>query len=149
MINVEVARDPLLRAKRCLSEAGLALVDKDAPALIRRSQEALKFAVKALLRSLAIEYPRAHDVSDALLKHKDKLPASIREKTKELAALVSELASIRGPAFYGYEREGIPASKAFTTNYAEEIHVKVQSYVNIINTALKPLIESTLTIKAL
>ncbi|MEM1538282.1 MAG: HEPN domain-containing protein [Candidatus Nezhaarchaeales archaeon] len=142
MINVEMARDYLLRAKRCLNEARLALADNDAPAVIRRSQEALELAVKALLRALAIEYPRAHDVSDALLRHKDKLPTNISGRAEELAILVSELASIRGPAFYGYEREGIPAGKAFTMKYAEEIHVKVQSYVDVIDATLKPLIES-------
>ncbi|MEM4499477.1 MAG: HEPN domain-containing protein [Sulfolobales archaeon] len=70
-------------------------------------------AVKALLRALRIEYPRSHDVSDVLIDHGDALPENLRSEVEELARLVSQLASIRGPALYGYEREGIPASKAF------------------------------------
>ena len=63
MINREMARDYLLRAGRCLREAETALSEGDPPAAIRRSQEALELAVKALLRSLTIEYPRAHEAT--------------------------------------------------------------------------------------
>jgi len=137
MINREMARDYLLRARRCFREAEMALSEGDPPAALRRSQEALELAVKALLRSLAIEYPRAHDVSDALQRSADRLPGEIAEILEELASLVAELASIRGPAFYGYEREGIPASQAFKPQYAREIHNKVEKYLNLINELLE------------
>jgi HEPN domain-containing protein len=136
MINKEMARDYLIRATRCLREAETALSEGDPPAVIRRSQEALELAVKALLRSLAIEYPRTHDVSDALLACVDRLPNEIARSVKDLANLVAELASIRGPAFYGYEREGIPASQAFKPEFAQEIYEKVARYLKTINKTL-------------
>lgn len=132
MINIEMARDYALRARRCLREADLALNEGDAASTIRRAQESLELMVKALLRLVSIEYPRSHDVSDALLEHSDKLPRELKDRIEELAKLVSELASIRGPAFYGYEREGIPASQAFSLNYAQEVLIKVRNYVVLI-----------------
>ena len=136
MNNVEMARDYLSRAKRCLREAELALNEGDSPMAVRRAQEALELSVKATLRMLGIEYPKSHDVSDVLLRHRDKLPQPIKEKVENLASLVSELASVRGPAFYGYEREGIPASQAFSLAYAERVVGEVKKHVKDIDEAM-------------
>jgi HEPN domain-containing protein len=73
MINIEMARDYFYRSKRCLREASASLEDGDYAGAIRRIQEALEMAVKSLLRALAIEYPRTHDVSDVLIENVDKL----------------------------------------------------------------------------
>ena len=137
MINTEMARDYLHRAKRCLREATLALEENDPPGVIRRSQEALELATKALLRLLGIEYPRVHDISDVILEQAHRLPDPIKAKAEQLADLISELAAIRGPAFYGYEREGIPPSKAFKMNYAKEIYQQVVHYVRLIEDTIK------------
>ncbi len=94
------------------------------------------------MRLLGIEYPRTHDVSDVLLEFKDKLPEELRDGIEELAKLVAELAAIRGPAFYGYEREGIPASQAFSMNYAGEIFTKVKEYFKVIESVIKRYISS-------
>jgi len=137
VINIEMARDYMMRAKRFLREAEMALVEGDNATSIRRSQEALEMAVKALLRALGIEYPRSHDVSDVLIDHGDALPENLRSEVEDLAKLVSQLASIRGPALYGYEREGIPASKAFSRDYATEVLSAVRRYVNLIERELR------------
>lgn len=129
MINVEMARDYHRRAKRCLKEAELSLHEGDPPMTIRRSQEALELATKAVLRYLAVEYPREHDVSDALTEIENKLPPYLKDSLPELKRLLTELAELRGPAFYGYEREGIPASKAFSHERAETIFQKVKKLV--------------------
>jgi len=140
MINIEMAKDYMLRAERCLREARLALNEGDAPSTIRRSQEALELMTKAYLRLIGIEYPKSHDISDILLEYKDRLSQELRNNIEDLSKLISELASIRGPAFYGYEREGIPASQAFSINYAREIFTKVEKYIRLI----KNLIENIL-----
>ncbi|MCS7139426.1 MAG: HEPN domain-containing protein [Candidatus Nezhaarchaeota archaeon] len=137
MINIEMARDYIFRSKRFLKEADMALEDGDNATSIRRSQEALEMAVKALLRAIGIEYPRSHDVSDVLVEHSDSLPEGVKLEVSELAMLVSQLASIRGVALYGYEREGIPASRAFTRDYAERILQSVKRYVSLIERSLK------------
>jgi HEPN domain-containing protein len=137
LINKEMARDYLTRAGRCLREASLALGEGDFPGTVRRSQEALERAVKGLLRLLAVEYPKAHDVGDALMENSSKIPLELRGEVEGMAKLMAELASLRGPAFYGYEREGIPASKAFKKSYAEDVYHKVEAYVRAITSALK------------
>jgi len=124
-----MARDYVQRALRCLREAELALSEGDAPMAVRRSQEALELAVKALLRAIGVEYPRSHDVSDALLEHGERLPEPIGERVGDLARLVADLAAVRGPAFYGYERERIPASRAFSLDYARRVYERVEPYV--------------------
>ena len=133
-----MARDYLQRAKWCLDEAILAHERNDYAGTARRSQEALELTAKALLRSHAIEYPREHDVSEALLNEKDRFPAEIQADIEPLAALVRELASIRGPAMYGLEREGIPPSRTVEEKEAERILDSVRRYVKKIDKTIAP-----------
>ncbi|RLE77680.1 MAG: hypothetical protein DRJ56_01830, partial [Thermoprotei archaeon] len=60
----------------------------------------------------------------------------VRRRIREIAELVSELAAVRGPAFYGYEREGIPPSEAFKMDYALKVYERVAEYVELIQRAL-------------
>jgi len=136
MINKDMARDYMNRSARCLKEAEIALSDNDAPMVIRRSQESLELGTKALLRAMAIEYPREHDVTDALIANRKKLPESLGSRIDELVRLVTELASVRGPAFYGYESEGVPASRAFSIDYATGVLNSVRELVAIISNEL-------------
>jgi HEPN domain-containing protein len=136
LINRRMARDYLLRATRCPEEAELALSKQDYAGTVRRSQEALESA----LRALSIEYPKEHDVSEALLNERDRLPRELQEGLEDLAALSRELASLRGPAMYGYEKEGIPPSGAFSARYAESTLAKVRVHVTKLVELLSPLL---------
>jgi len=100
------------------------------PVCIPRLQEALELASKAVLRRLAIEYLRQHDVSDALEFASNRLPEYLK-KVEEIMQTSSELDRIRGPAFYGYEVEGIAPSDAFTTDYAEQTLRRVKPLVKL------------------
>ncbi|MEM3692360.1 MAG: HEPN domain-containing protein [Candidatus Korarchaeum sp.] len=125
----------------CLEEAELAFKRKDYPICVRRSQESLEMVAKALLRALAIEYPKAHDVSPALISASSKLPDAIRCRVEHLSSLISELAAVRGIAMYGYEREGIPASKAISEGYAKGVLEEVRGYVGMISEVLIPILK--------
>jgi hypothetical protein len=118
----------------CIREADQALEGKNFAICVRRSQEALELAAKSILRRLAIEYPREHDVSDAVAVSAERLPEYLKSRLEGLKSLLSELARVRGPAFYGYEAEGIPASQAFTKEYATEILSKTKSLVELCHT---------------
>lgn len=139
MKNVEMAADYAYRATRCLREAELALSEGDFPGTIRRAQEALELALKAVLRALAVEYPREHDVGDALAEVKDRLPGYLAEKMNDIQKILTELARVRGPAFYGYEREGIPARRAFGEEYAMRILGAVREYVGLCRNFLREM----------
>lgn len=89
------------------------------------------------MRLIAVEYPRAHDVGDALMDNANRLPEGLRSQVDGMAKLMAELAAVRGPAFCGYEREGIPASRAFKKSYAEKIYLRVEGYVEAITSSIK------------
>lgn len=134
-----MASDYIYRANRCLREAGAALSDADYAGAVRRSQEALELAAKAVLRSMAIEYPHEHDVGEALNIVQDRLPSSLRNDLSKLRELLTELSRVRGPAFYGYEMEGIPASKAFSKEYANRTYCEVEGLVRKCSTFINSL----------
>ena len=120
-----MVQDYLNGARLCLEEAELAFDRENFARTVRRSQEALELAVKAVLRSLGVEYPREHDVGEALTVVEERIPSELRGRIDELRTLLTKLAKVRGPAFYGYEREGIPPRKAFSSEYAQETLNKV------------------------
>lgn len=136
MRSKDMALDYMERALRCLEEAELAFSKEDYAGTVRRSQEALELASKAILRVSGIEYPRENDVSPVLEAEKDRLPNPIIENLEAIIRLSSELASLRGPAMYGYEREGIPAREAFKKDYSLEVLTEVKKLVEIMRKAL-------------
>ena len=139
MKNTTMASDYIFRAQRCLREAELAVTEKDYAGVVRRSQEALEPAIKAVLRYLAVEYPREHDVGGLLAEVKNRLPIYLREELQGIQELSTELARLRGPALYGYEREGVPARDAFRRDYAEDTHNRVTAIVSLCSRFLEPL----------
>lgn len=141
MINLQMAADYLKRSLSCLEEAKAALEREDYPLCVRRSQESLEMAAKSLLRALAIEYPRTYDVGPLLLSVSNRLPEPIRGHADQLSSLISELAAIRGPAMYGYEREGVPPSEIVSEGYAREVLEEVRNYVDMISNSLIPILK--------
>jgi HEPN domain-containing protein len=126
-----MARDYAESAKWAIREAESALAGGNPAICVRRSQEAMELSAKAVLRRLAIEYPREHDVSDAFGASAERLPEYLRTKVDEIDVVLAELARVRGPAFYGYEAQGIPASQAFTRKYASETLMKTKPLVDL------------------
>lgn len=126
-----MARDYADHAKWAIREAESALAGGNHAICVRRSQEAMELAAKAVLRRLAIEYPREHDVSDAFGASAERLPEYLSVRVEEIKSVLAELARVRGPAFYGYEAEGIPASRAFTKEYASETLTKTRPLVDL------------------
>ena len=113
-MNSEVmAGDLLARSGRCLRETRAAYDEADYALCVRRAQETIELAIKGLLRLVGIEFPREHDVSAVLLSSADRFPEPWREALPELARRMREITPKRGPAMYGLEAQGIPASEAF------------------------------------
>jgi len=113
MTSEAMARDSLARGGRCLREARTAYAEADYALCVRRAQESVEPAIKGLLRLLGIEFPREHDVSEVLLTAVGRVPESWRATLPELARRMREITPKRGPAMYGLEAQGIPASEAF------------------------------------
>lgn len=121
-----MAQDYIKRARRCLKESKDAFEDEDYPITIRRAQECVELSLKAILRSIAVEYPREHDVSGALETVEEKFPDWFSSKIPEFIRVSSDLNKKRGPALYGYEAQETPASLIFSRNDAEEALISAE-----------------------
>jgi HEPN domain-containing protein len=125
-----MALDYMKRAKRCFVECKGAFEDEDYPITIRRAQECVELSLKAILRSIAIEYPRDHDVSEALETAKEKFPDWFSIKIADFKRISRDLSKKRGPALYGYEASLRPASDIFSRNDAEEALMSADDVYN-------------------
>ncbi len=79
----------------------------------RRAHEVIELASKALLRAMAIEFPKVHDAAPGLLALRDMMPAATHADIERLATLMQNMTPYRGPAMYGIEKDGIPPSDLF------------------------------------
>jgi HEPN domain-containing protein len=115
-----MAQDYIKRVNRCFKESKDAFKDEDYPITIRKAQECVELSLKAVLRFIAIEYPRDHDVSSALEIARDKFPVWFSKKITEFMRISRDLSKKRGPAIYGYEAQQKPTSDIFSREDANE-----------------------------
>jgi HEPN domain-containing protein len=89
---------------------------------VRRAQESVELSLKAVLRLLGMEYPREHDVSDALAEvvQVRELPGWFRSELEVISVTSKRLAGERGPAFYGDEHAFIPPKELYSKEDAEK-----------------------------
>ena len=71
--------------------------------VVRESQEAVELALKGMLRSVGIDPPRLHDVSEVLRGERERLPESVHDCVDRMAAISRDLRRDRELAFYGAE----------------------------------------------
>jgi HEPN domain-containing protein len=113
-VNLErLARGQLARAEARLRIAERAFEEREWSDAIRFSQEAVELALKALLRSLAADVPKRHDVGPVLVELTAELPTPIRAELPTIVRLSKALADRRALALYGDELEGVPADEIF------------------------------------
>lgn len=117
-----MARGYLDDAEYSLYEAEEALAKKMYHRTVRRAQESVELSLKAVLRLLGMEYPREHDVSDALVEiaHIRELPDWFRFELETISIASKRLAGERGPAFYGDENAFIPPRELYSKEDAEK-----------------------------
>ncbi|MBU4492178.1 MAG: HEPN domain-containing protein [Euryarchaeota archaeon] len=125
-----MAQDYIKRAGRCLKESKDAFNDEDYPITIRRAQECVELSLKAILRSIAVEYPREHDVGDSLEMVKEKFPDWFSSKIPDFIRISKDLSKKRGPALYGYEAQMKTASDIFRRSDAEEALMSAKDIFN-------------------
>jgi len=116
LINKRMAQNYLSDSTSILSEAKAARNSEVHHRAIRLSQESLKLTLKAILRAVGIEYPKEHEVSDAMKENLEKLPDWFRSQMAYLEEGSVWLSERRGPSMYGDEIAGKPASELFTAD---------------------------------
>jgi HEPN domain-containing protein len=103
MHNTELARDYIERATARLRAVDVLFEAESWADVVRESQELVELALKALLRSVGIDPPRIHDVSDVLKAEAHRLPDSLRGELGTLTRISRDLRRDRELAFYGAE----------------------------------------------
>jgi HEPN domain-containing protein len=101
--NTELARDYIERATARLRAVDVLFEAESWADVVRESQELVELALKALLRSVGIDPPRIHDVSDVLKAEAHRLPDSLRGELGTLTRISRDLRRDRELAFYGAE----------------------------------------------
>lgn len=117
----QMARSHRRRGAAVLREAGRLHADAEWNLVVRRCQESVELALKAVLRGVGAEIPKVHDVSGALRTHVDRLPPHVAAEIDVLVSASRRLREERELAFYGDEETDTTAealySKADATTY--------------------------------
>jgi len=114
LINKRMAENYLRDAQAILVEARAARRRRLFHRAVRLGQESYELSLKAMLRSIGVEYPKEHEVSDALKENSARFPEWFQSYTAYLEEGSVWLAEKRGPSMYGDEISGKPASQLFT-----------------------------------
>lgn len=119
MNNIDLANDYLNEAKLRL-ETAENVIRKNAHAYcVRQSQEAVELSLKAALRIIGLDFPKWHDISEVLLKEKEKFPMNFQDNIRKMAHISTSLTKKRELAMYGDEISAMPPSKIFNKKDAE------------------------------
>lgn len=103
MRNTELAADYIRRATIRLRAVDVLFEAGSWADVVRESQEIVELTLKALLRSIGIDPPRIHDVSDVLVAERERLPGSLVSELETLTRASKQLRRDRELAFYGAE----------------------------------------------
>jgi HEPN domain-containing protein len=116
LINKRMAENYVRDAEAILAEAKAARRRRVFHRVIRLAQESFELSLKGILRSIAVEYPKDHEVSDALRENSTRFPEWFQSRVAYLGEGSVWLAERRGPSMYGNEIAGKPASRLFTAS---------------------------------
>jgi HEPN domain-containing protein len=111
--------------------------DDNYPYAVRLSQECVELSLKAVLKGVAIEYPRIHDVSDIFPRLRNRFPSWFEEKIDYLRESSKLLLTKREPSLYGDEDLLIPPDSIMSegdaldaTNRAQTIYKLCEKLVS-------------------
>ena len=116
-----MAKAYLEDAEYSLREAKIAMEEEVYHRAVRRAQECVELALKAVLRLVGIEYPREHEISAVLMEISEKknLPGWFTSALPEISRVSKRLTEERGPAFYGEEKAFVPPASLYGRREAE------------------------------
>jgi HEPN domain-containing protein len=120
MTSAEMARSYFRQAQRIFEEA---LHHQQAQAwhlVIRRCQETVELALKAVLRAAGVEVPHVHDVGLFLVDHAARFPETFTTHLDRTVSVSRRLREEREISFYGDEEIGAPAERLYTAGDAQD-----------------------------
>jgi len=108
-----MARDYLRRAQARRTALDTLFASASYPDVVRESQDIAELVLKGALRFVGVDPPKRHDAHKVLARFIGRFPHEWREAAVEMEASLDQLAEDRGPAFYGDDERGVPASDLF------------------------------------
>lgn len=108
-----MARDYLRRARARHKAPDTLFASASYPDVVRESQDIAELVLKGALRFVGVDPPKRHDAHRVLARFIGRFPAEWRQAVDELQGSLDRLAQERGPAFYGDDAGGVPASDLF------------------------------------
>lgn len=103
MQNRDLAGDYVRRAAVRLKAIDVLFDGESWADVVRESQEVVELALKGLLRSVGIDPPRIHDVSEVLIDQRARIPRVHEADLDHLARISKQLRRDLELAFYGTE----------------------------------------------
>lgn len=119
MTNVEMSWAYLSEAQAILGEAERHQQAGVWHLVVRRCQETVELALKAVLRAGGVEVPHVHDVGIFLVEHTDRLPRAVGTYLDRLVSVSRRLRQEREISFYGDEEVGAPADRLYSVGDAD------------------------------
>lgn len=120
MRSLRVARSFLVQAGARLEDAEDARGEGNYPYAVRLSQECVELSLKAVLKSVAIEYPKVHEVSYVLEEVGDRFPGWFGAEIVHMAESSRILFKKREPSLYGDEDALLPPNGVMSEGDAED-----------------------------
>lgn len=120
MRSLRVAESYLRQARARLEDALDAMRDENYPYAVRLSQECVELSLKAVLKTIGIEYPKVHDVSDIFPEIRDRLPDWFKAEIDFLQKSSKLLFKKREPSLYGEEEILLSPNEVMNRTDAED-----------------------------
>ena len=117
MTNISLARSYLLKVQAQLEVLPVLMAHGAYSNVVRGAQEVVELALKAMLRHVAVDPPKWHDVGSILAQYRDRFPPETRRHIDRLATISADLRKDRELAFYG-DVDLIP-TEHYTQTHAE------------------------------
>jgi HEPN domain-containing protein len=136
MTSDRMARRYLAQARYRMAEVRNAVREQQSAVAVRRRQEAVELALKAVLRASGVDPPRWHDVGDVLRANTARLPPALQETVERLARISSDLRQDREPAFHGDEAAGLPPEELYGETDARRTGEDAAFVVDVVGRAL-------------
>lgn len=103
MTSIAIARTYFVRVRKRLRPLETLFAEEAWSDVVREAQEPVELTLKGLLRFVAVEPPKWHDVGRLVVEHRDRLPPPVAAAAERLAEISHRLRQEREFAFYGDE----------------------------------------------
>jgi HEPN domain-containing protein len=134
-----MARSYLRQARAILDEAERHRAAQSWHLVVRRCQESVELALKALLRAGGVEVPHVHDVGIFLVEHRERLPPAVILHLDRLVSVSRRLRQEREVSFYGDEETGAPPERLYSARDTEEALAEARFVMTLCEGASPPI----------